>query len=326
MHKIIIVTSKGKGGGHIALALLCKLLIERGYDAKVYYVHDFPDQNVSQRRFWRSCLKMSVNRCLEKFGLPRLFRRLPSMKLYSPDCDYTPLGNLPEKIFPFFNKKKTIVVYPEVVYGNFLRAKNVVRWLLFKNRYKDMEGAFGKDDLVICYRQFFNDWDLNPEGYQVRLAHFDSSMYRQYNFEPRSGNCYLIRKGRTRTDLPAEFDGPVIDYSMWEKDIVDIFNTCKYCYLYDTQTFYAKIAAVCGCIPIVVMEPGKSREDYLGETDTRIPGVAYGDSEEEIMYAVSTRDELLESLDYTKMNGESIDVFIKAVKEKFKSDLYGFKY
>ena len=44
------------------------------------------------------------------------------------------------------------------------------------------------------------------------------------------------------------------------------------------------------------------------------------------MYAVSTRDELLESLDYTKMNGESIDVFIRAVKEKFKSDLYGFKY
>ena len=64
----------------------------------------------------------------------------------------------------------------------------------------------------------------------------------------------------------------------------------------------------------------------MGETDTRIPGVAYGDSEEEIMYAVSTRDELLESLDYTKMNGESIDVFIRAVKEKFKSDLYGFKY
>ena len=99
--------------------------------------------------------------------------------------------------------------------------------------------------------------------------------------------------------------------------VILIFNSCKYCYLYDTQTFYAKIAAVCGCIPIVVPEPGKSREDYLGKTDTRIPGVAYGDSDEEIMYAVSTRNELLESLDYRQMNEDSIDIFIKAIEEKF---------
>ena len=317
MKDIIIVTSKGKGGGHIALALLCKLLIKRGYNAKVYYVHDFPDENVDQQWFWKRSIKMAINRCCEKLGLPPIYKKVPPIEYSSPDCDYTPIGILPEKIFPFFNKKKTIVVYPEVVYGNFLRAKNVVRWLLFKNRYKDVEGAFGKDDLVICYRQIFNDWELNPEGYQVRLAHFDTSMYRQYNFEPRSGKCYLLRKGRTRADLPEEFDGPVIDYGMWEKDIVDIFNSCKYCYIYDTQTFYAKIAAVCGCIPIVVPEPGKSREDYLGKTDTRIPGVAYGDSDEEIMYAVSTRNELLESLDYRQMNEDSIDIFIKAIEEKF---------
>ena len=185
MKDIIIVTSEGKNGGQIALALLCKLLIERGYNAKMFYVHRFPNQDTNQRRFLKTCFKIAINRVLRSIGLPRIFRKAPIIEATGPDCDYFPLGRLPEKIFPIFNKKKTIVVYPEIVYGNFLKAKNVVRWFLYKNRYKDVEGAFGSDDLFVCYRQIFNDWDLNPKGYEVRLAHFDFSMYRQYNFGER---------------------------------------------------------------------------------------------------------------------------------------------
>ncbi len=315
---VIIVTSQGKGGGHIALALLCRLLIDRGVDAKVYYVHDFPGHGVDPRWFWKRCLKTAVNRCCELMGWKRVFEKEPPIEFESPDCDYHPLGKLPEKIFPFFNKKNTVVVYPEVVYGNFLKARHVVRWLLYKNRYEGVEGAFGPDDLVVCYRQIFNDWNLNPEGYEVRLAHFDTQMYRQYNFGERAEKCYLLRKGRSRADLPETFDGPVIDYGMYEKDVVEILNSHKYCYLYDTQTFYAKIAAVCGCIPVVVPEPGKTRADYVGPTDPQVFGVAYGDSEEEIRYALETRDTLIRSLDYSRMNAAGIDTFINAVEAKFK--------
>lgn len=32
----------------------------------------------------------------------------------------------------------------------------------------------------------------------------------------------FLRKGRSRADLPDTFDGPVIDYGMYKKDVVEI--------------------------------------------------------------------------------------------------------
>ena len=62
--------------------------------------------------------------------------------------------------------------------------------------------------------------------------------------------------------------------------------------LYDTQTFYASIAALCGCIPIVVPEIGKTKEDYV-KKDDHLLGIAYGDTSTEIEYAIQTREKVL---------------------------------
>ena len=52
---------------------------------------------------------------------------------------------------------------------------------------------------------------------------------------------------------------------------------------------------MCGCIPIVMVERGKKREDYL-KNDDRVYGVAYGDSKEEIKYAVQTKEKLYNNI------------------------------
>lgn len=58
------------------------------------------------------------------------------------------------KFFPFVDKN-TIVVYPEIVNGNLLNAKNVVRWLLYHNKIyrKDENGntiGYNKNDLFFA--------------------------------------------------------------------------------------------------------------------------------------------------------------------------------
>ncbi|MDE6762503.1 MAG: hypothetical protein K2J73_02350, partial [Oscillospiraceae bacterium] len=125
--------------------------------------------------------------------------------------------------------------------------------------------------------------------------------YKQTNFNERSGNCYVIRKGRNRTDLPSEFDGPILD-DLTEEKIVEAFNTYKYCYFYDTQTFYSSIAAVCGCIPIVVCETGKSKEDY--RPNEKAYGIAYEETESEIQYAIRTRQHLVEQIREMELDNE----------------------
>jgi hypothetical protein len=119
-----------------------------------------------------------------------------------------------------------------------------------------------------------------------------------------------------RSDLPEKFDGPVID-NLREPEKVKILNQCEKCYLYDTQTFYASIAALCGCIPIVVPEPGKTRSDYV-KGDDYIPGVAYGDTPEEIDYAVRTRGAVAQGIsEQLYENDKNVSSFVEICKRYF---------
>jgi len=176
--------------------------------------------------------------------------------------------------------------------------------------------------LINCSTSFynepiFNDEKLNPTCRTLHLVNFDYELYRNRGNENRKGKCYIIRKGCHRKDLPNSFDGPIID-ELSERERVDVFNKCKYCISYDTQTFYAQIAAYCGCISIVIPEPGKSKSDYLGKGDD-IYGVAYGLEDEEIQNAISTMWRARERIDaFQSKNERNVDKFIAVCKEVYK--------
>lgn len=314
--KIVIVSPRQGSGGAIVEHLLCKLLMERGYDAKIFYFEsNFTGKNVPAYKIWcqyLSYLRHDTSKLIKcKLFPDASFLRKGRYKGYN----YEPVRGCKRKYFPFVDDD-TIVVYSEGIYGNPLNAKNVVRWFLFKNRHPGDYNAYGKDDLFFSYREVFNDAKVNPECRLLNLYNFDFDLYRNYNKEEREGNCYILRKGAKRVDLPEKFDGPIID-ELSEKEIVEIFNKSRCCYSYDTQTFYATIAAYCGCISIVVPEPGKSRHDYVGNDD-RIYGVAYGESESELEYAKSTQKMLEDKLNALKdKNNDSVDKFIIECKKRF---------
>lgn len=309
--RILICNHHGKSGGNIVLHQLCAMLREKGIDARIFPTISYTQKNRPMCLWWKEWLWFIINLYWYKFK--KIFIKQPITKYIGDDEDffYNPVDGVRFQICPFFNKENTIVLYNEGFWGNFLKAKYVIRWLL-SDRYEENRQKFGKDDLVIAYRQIFNDYNVNPTCKMVNITHFNSALYRQTNFGPRTGNCYIVRKGKGRGDLPKVFDGPVIDGKS-ESEIVEIFNSSKYCYSYDTQTMYSSIASVCGCISIVVPEEGKSREDYLSSGEHGY-GMAYGDSAEELLYAEKTREKLIESLDYTERNEYNIQKFLEYIK------------
>lgn len=300
--KIIIVNTTWYCGGSLVLSELCRCLDDLGYDARLFLFRDFPRSEQETKSFSKLLytlkqIKHTISSWFRKKNIPIHLRKCKIQR------------------FPYFSRD-TVVLYPEDFFGNPLKAKNVVRWFLYHYRYTDSPNAYSSSDCFITFRDVFNDSKLNPSGRRVVLNCFDSELYKQTNFEHRVGNCYIVRKGRSRNDLPQTFDGPVID-NLSEEDKVRILNKCEYCYSYDTQTFYSSIAAVCGCKSIVKLEPGKSKEDYFGTDDREPYGVAYGESLEELKRAEATRQKLIDSLDFKKSNRKNAAIFLQIITEHF---------
>lgn len=312
--KFVIVSPRQRFGGPMVLHVLCKTLDDQGYNAKIFYIETLDYKNENKFILILKMIKFLIVDTykvilVKLFGKKR-FEKNPKYKGYA----YYPIHNCKRKFLPIVGKN-TIVIYPEIVYGNLLKAKKVVRWLLYYNKYGNDEKAYGKKDLFFCYNIKFNDWNLNPKGRRLHTVSMDLDLYKQTNFMERKGCCYIIRKGKNRDDLPDNFDGPIID-GMTEREIVRTFNNYKYCISYDTHTFYVKIAALCGCIPIVIPEKGKSRRDYVEDGY----GVAYGMNESEIEYAIQTREKLCDRIrDDMQENKRSIKYLLDVCDKYFFS-------
>ena len=289
-------------GGTIVLHLLCRMLADLGYDAKIFLMHT--DERIPRTR----------QELLRKY-LPFINGR------GKPDFDSQegPVKGCVMTDWPYVDDD-TIVVYPEVVFGNPLGAKHVVRWFLNKNRFTEEyeEGQpYGEDDMFICYRDVFNDYQLNPTCRQVTLRHFNYDLYKRWNYGYREGSCFIIRKGWNRPDLPPTVPGEVLDYLPEEKK-VEVMNKCRYCYSFDTQTFYSNIAAICGCVSIVIPEPGKTRADYLSSGEKGW-GVAFGIEPEEVEFARNTTPNLVEEIEaYKKENAANVQKFLVYCRDYFK--------
>ena len=306
--KFVIVSPKQEWGGAIVLHRLCQCLNEVGYDARILYSEKAYGKNQKKYRFWLKWGYYAIKDLL----LSGAFRILRDTTL--GNCaifrkyQYEPVKNCPRKYFPFIGKD-TVLVYPDTFYGNIFNAKNVVRWFLYYNRF-GKEG-YGENDLFYAFRDIFNDEELNPESRKLYLAYFDLNLYKKTNFGTRSGNCYIIRKGKGRIDLPDSFDGPVID-DLPEREKVKVMNACEYCISYDMQTAYTTIAAICGCISVMIPEPGKTWTDYRENNDEHY-GEALGFDKGELEYARETAGKAVER--YLRLNAAGIPAAEKFAAE-----------
>lgn len=295
--KFVIVSPRQESGGAIALHRLCECLNELGYDAKILYSKEPHYEGQKKWKFWiKWCYSSIIDLILK--ALYELFKetKFANYKVFKP-YTYEPVTSCHRKILPII-KNDEILVYPDIYYGNIFGARNVVRWLLYYNRFS--RESYGKRDLFFAYRDIFNDELLNPEKRILNIGYFDLNLYKRTNYGERSGNCYIIRKGASRPDVPKKFDGPVID-DLPEKEKVQIFNRCAYCISYDMQTAYTSIAALCGCISVMIPEEGKTWIDYRGLGEKH-DGVALGFSEIEIQNARKTSGEILKY--YINRNAE----------------------
>lgn len=261
-----------KVGGIIAQHQLCALLLELGCDASVWQAGR-PRVNGSGRDKLR-WYRWRVRSWLRKILISKIFNLAPGASVrLARDEDLD----------------SAVVIYPEIVAGNPLRAKHVVRWFLHKPGFHTGKVDYGQNELHFYYQKAFDaSFPRSRNGGELFVAKVFSDVYRNEGRADRKGRCYVLKKGRERAAGLDLSDGIVID-DLSHREVADVFNRVEYCISYDSYTFYSIYAAMCGCKSIVVPVPGESKEAWQPNERLRY-GLAYG--ENDLTFAAATLGEM----------------------------------
>jgi hypothetical protein len=162
---------------------------------------------------------------------------------------------------PLFNADRvhdeTIVVYPEIVRGNPLRAQQCVRWLL---NYPGLLGGptmFEPTDRILVWdRRMLGRVSsmlaqtLGPEDVLTVSVVDPEFMYCDPSV-PRTVDSYFIYKGRyvrERYRVPGEADMICIDKTvLTQRALGDLLRRTRCLYSYDHATMIFHEALICGC-------------------------------------------------------------------------------
>lgn len=147
-----------------------------------------------------------------------------------------------------------IVVYPDIVRGNPLDAKKIVRYLLAP------AGAYGGDK---DFSETDNIWGALPSLAEkvLRIPVCDPDIFYQ-DYSNRSGTCFYSHKyDRIHGNALLDITKNSVRLEGTQDQIADILRASSVCYLYELSSVITE-AALCGC-PVTLI-----RTPYFSDIDT----------------------------------------------------------
>lgn len=217
----------------------------------------------------------------------------------------------------------SIVIYPEFIPGNPLKAKNVVRWLLYKPGLRHPY-EFGPDEMFFRVDEIMDLPDLTGGAPDLNLWKINP-VYRNENRPDRKGVCYLVRKGDYKPRIPETETAEAIQVDgMSHEQMNEVFNRCDTFYSYDEATMYSQFAVIAGCTSIVVPGLFGSRQEWAAGHPNGRYGIAYGNSPEQLAHARSTSQQMITTMQAREAAGiDTVQNFVALTKQRFWNDKPG---
>lgn len=207
-----------------------------------------------------------------------------------------------------------VAIYPEIDPLNPLNAKYVVRWLLFN---VPIPWNAQPEGCQIGYNLLFLKNSKKEHLEQSYIVDFSKALSVKPKDLIRDRNCFTRRKDSKDPNIPIPYDESK-DFHIkgdegFEK-IIEIFNRSKYFYSHDIATAWAPIAALMGCIPVLLHNNKEIRTLLKGPKY----GVACG--LDDLEWAESTqslvRPHLKKLMSENRWNAEN---FIQIIKKHYES-------
>ena len=229
----------------------------------------------------------------------------PKGLVYTNPRFQTPIASLEKNLV-----KDCIVVYPEIVTGNPLGAKRVVRYLLNK------EAQFGQGAIKRAETDYFLIYSkLYGSGHgKLLIPHFNFELFNEFGavpFEQRTQLAWYEGKG-SKYGKVTPIEGAITITRQWPDDrreLADILKKTKFLFTWDSTTSLITEAMMCGAVP-VLMQIAPWTVEGLKNTDFGISGFALSTDTTELYRAINTRAEAMTA--------------IRRSMIKFREDLWTF--
>lgn len=173
---------------------------------------------------------------------------------------------------------QSMVIYPEVTEGNPLGSPHIMRWILYYVREEKQHGIFGANDLIYKYAPMFTLRYPHEVHGELRAMELNLDLFVDHN-RHRNGTCYIKKKNPDKEEIHPE--GSIcLDKIRRDENylstLAEIFNNCKTLYAYDDATWLSIMAALCGCMSIVVPREGVTAAQWHSQYPYFKYGIAYG--------------------------------------------------
>ncbi|WP_338494511.1 WavQ [Erwinia aphidicola] len=192
--------------------------------------------------------------------------------------------------------ENSVVVYPEIINGNPLKIKNVVRWFLHQPGFHTNVIDYSSGELYFKFNTAIDDFDRKGSilsKNELKVIYYPIEIYNTEGLKNNTRDincCHMIRKGKDKTPVhdndSVELDG------LSHREVAEIFKRSKRFICYDDYTAYSIFAVLCGCESIVMPGLGRTLIDWYPQEKDRY-GISYGLSEEQLDWAKNTSHKVL---------------------------------
>lgn len=318
-YKYIILApsySPNSGGG-IVLHKLCDMLNSKGERAwicpMVFWNYFLSSDNA---------IKTIIKRIFHPIYTLRAFKRLVYL---CRNCETNSFWNTPVvnpfKLFFNFGLSDYIVVYPELLSGNILGAKNVVRYLLHNPGHFTGRVGYGTGELYFRYSNSFAR-DFKPaEGSRISPHVITiSTTPEYYNMQDvaakREGIAYMVRKGKGKTMVHDVNHSIFLDGKSHE-EVAAVLKRVETFISYDPITGYSIFALLCGCKSVIILGEGETPETYHPDLEMRrMFAYSLDDTHVNLQEAIKWAED--RSKNQMEVSNKAVEIFISESQQFFQ--------
>jgi hypothetical protein len=263
MKKFIVLSPayNERNGGAIVLHKLCSILNELGRECYLY-----PHYRIGENH--KKYIFKSILKDLKVLLLP-----------WKTRYKTNPAFNTPVYKNKFNSSSNDwVIIYPEIISGNPLGAKNVVRWLLHQPGFHTGDIKYGKNELYFKFNKAINDFSFPGSTTSInylKVVHYPLEHYNTRSLpKNKTGTAYCLRKG-IHKPIQHDIRNSILIDGKSHKEVASILKRVKTFISYDTYTAYSIFAVLCGCDSIVIPDEDVDEEEWYPDPADR-SGLSYG--------------------------------------------------